>query len=696
MKRYGVRKELVQAAYQRAHPKRYPKPTVRKYYQPPSLESREYQLFKKRREHPRNWYEHVVNRFGNVITMTPEKGALKRMRADITFTELRVTPDQVMGSMILMSLLFLIFGGTCIALGILPILPGIVATIAGFPLGFYLYKYPGMRVKAMRIQASSQVVLAILYMVVSMRISLNLERAFRFAAANISGALAVDMRRLIWDIELGRYHSARQALDTYVEKWKSENEEFSESLRLIKNAEEQTVEKSQLLLDQALESILEGTKTRMKHYAQDMRMPVMVIHMMGIVLPILGSIMAPLAAVFLSDLVTPWHFVLGYDIVLPIMLVWFIANTLNKRPVTFSQVDISDHPSLPKPGSFRVKGKDVPASLIAIVAAAALIVPSVWYFVTNPEIFFQGVADREFTMTSIIMSGLMILGIAVGISVYSILSTFQRVRLKDNIEKTESQFELALFQLGHRVSGGTPIEVAVEKALDDVKDLEISKFFKITLRNIRTLGMTFEQAIFDKQYGTLRFYPSRLLRNVMYTVTDTARKGVQYASESALRISRYLKNIRETQEYIRDLLEETSSSMKFQAYFLTPLITGLIVSIADVIVKVLVQLGAYLDTIGLNDEAGFGNVSGIFGNLETSVSPEIFQLIVGIYLIEVVMILGYFLTKISRGDDSVNQWYLTGKMLLLSVIIYFIVAVAASMVFGDLIRSALAGLGVGL
>ncbi len=504
------------------------------------------------------------------------------------------------------------------------------------------------------------------------------------------------MRKLLWDIEIGKYHSAKEAIDKYVEKWKSENEEFSEALRLIKDSQTQAYDKSQLLLDQSLEVILDGTKTRMKHYAQDMRMPVMMIHMMGIVLPILGSIMAPLAAVFLSDVVSPWHFVLGYDIVLPIVLVWFISTTLNKRPITFSQVDISNRPGMPPKGYFKVGKHNVSAWLIAAVVGGSVLAVPIYYFYNNPQILFQGVAVREFSIESIVMSSLLILGVSLIISIYGILANFQRVRVKGDIEKMESQFELALFQLGNRVSGGTPTEVAVEKALADVKDMEIANFFRITLRNIRNLGMTFEQAIFDKEYGTLRYYPSRLLRNVMYTITDTARKGVTYASESALRISRYLKNIRETQEYIRDLLEETVSSMKFQAYFLTPLITGLIVSIADVIVKVLVKLGEYLDSLGLADQAGFVNVAGIFGNLETSISPEIFQLIIGAYLIEVVLILGYFLTKISRGDDPENRWLLSGQMLILAVSIYFVVAIVSSFVFGDLIRSALSSLGVGV
>jgi hypothetical protein len=277
---------------------------------------------------------------------------------------------------------------------------------------------------------------------------------------------------------------------------------------------------------------------------------------------------------------------------------------------------------------------------------------------------------------------------------YWILANYQKSRLQSDIQSTEGDFELALFQLGNRISGGTPTELAIEKSIDDVKDLKIADLFQLTLRNIRHLGMTFEEALFNKKWGALRYYPSKLIRNVMYVVVDTAKTGVRYASESMLRIARYLKNVRETQEYIRELLADTASSMKFQAYFLTPMITGLIVSMTDIIVKVLTTLGSYLEGAGMGTAMGLENIGGIFGNMESSTSPEMFQLIVGVYLLQVIIILGIFTTRIMHGDDKVTQWYSIGKILIVGLILYFLVAMFSSAMFGELIEDALSGLGL--
>jgi hypothetical protein len=657
------------------------------------LTSREFRMFKKAEKQKMSWYERLVNLAARIIKMKADKRMREDLEKSIAFTGLRITPDGVMSLFVLTMISFVMIGGIFSLTqllsggGMLGMGLGMVIIAGGVVVGYYFLKYPINLVKTMRIRASSQVVLAVLYMVISMRVSPNLERALAFASSNVSGELAWDMRRLMWDIEMRRYYSTNEAVSGYIAKWKPENEEFAEALRLIRDSQNHPPERAKVVLDQALDVILEGTKTRMKHYAQDLRMPVMVIHMMGIVLPILGTIMAPLAAVFMSDIVGPIHFILGYNVALPIAILWFIQNTLSRRPMTFSQIDISVIPNLPKKGTFRMGKADIPILPLAVIILVAITAIPVMFFIQNPAVLADGFTTDHGTF-ELMMSMLIIVGIAVSLSVYFILTNMQRFRVQASIQKTESQFEIAMFQLGNKISGGTPTELAVEKCIDDMKDLEIAGLFRQTLRNIRSLGMTFDDALFNKKWGALLYYPSMLIRNIMLAVTDTARTGVRFAAESMLRISRYLKNIRETQEYIRESLSETVSSMKFQAYFLTPMITGLIVSMSTVIVLVLGELGGYLDSLDMGSAMGIADFASAF-NMEASTSPEVFQLIVGVYLIEVIIILGIFLTKISEGDNKITQWYTVGTMLIVAVVIYFLVAFISSEVFAGLIEGAL-------
>ncbi|MCK5023620.1 MAG: type II secretion system F family protein, partial [Candidatus Aenigmarchaeota archaeon] len=265
--------------------------------------SREFKLFKERDKKRLTWFEFLAKMSGKVLSVNPPDEATKKeLESGIAFTSMRITPKDVMALFVLTLMAFIIASVITVALGILPLIGIVFVSAGGLGLGYYFLKYPKNLMKAYRMQASSQVVLAILYMVVSMRVTPNLEQALKFSAANVTGPLAWDMRRILWDIQMGKYYSASHAMGDYIAKWKPENEEFAESLRLIRDSQTHSSSKSEIILDEALDVILDGTKTRMKHYAQELALPVSVIHMMGIVLPILGSVMAPMAAVFLSDM----------------------------------------------------------------------------------------------------------------------------------------------------------------------------------------------------------------------------------------------------------------------------------------------------------------------------------------------------------------------------------------------------------
>lgn len=666
----------------------------------PSIDSRDFRLFKKKDELPFTWFERLTRLSGKIISVKPpDENTKKELENSIAFTGLRIRPGDVVSLTVLTIMFFVILSIFLVAFGIMPVMGILFVSAAGVGLGYYLLKYPANLMKSFRIQASSQVVLAVLYMVVSMRVSPNLEQALRFSAANVSGPLAWDMRRLLWDIEMGKYYSASNALTDYISKWKPENEEFAEALRLIRDSRTHTSEKAEVILDQSLDVILNGTKTRMKHYAQELSLPVSVIHMMGIVLPVLGSVMAPMAAVFLSDVARPEYFFIGYDVILPIFIIWFINSVLKKRPTTFSQVDTSNHPDLPPKGSFLLKlGKKkvvVPVLPFSLIIALIFLLPPAFFFTENPEIFLTAAGEHNFT--TLMFSLFITLGIGFGMASYFLLSNYQRIRIQNDVLKTESEFELALFQLGNRISGGIPPELALEKSIDDVKDLSIAGLFTIALRNIKNLGMTFKEALFNEKWGAVRYYPSRIIKNIMYMIVDIAKKGVKYASEGMLTVSKYLRNIRETQEYIRELLQESVSSMTFQAYLLTPMVTGLIVSMAQVIIRVLSILSQRLQTMSTGAALPVNITGGLFtpGGVSDTISPEMFQLIIGIYLIEVIIILAMFLTKISQGENKVYQWYSAGKMLVIALSMYFLVSVGTSIMFGELITQAVESITAG-
>ena len=77
------------------------------------------------------------------------------------------------------------------------------------------------------------------------------------------------------------------------------------------------------------------------------------------------------------------------------------------------------------------------------------------------------------------------------------------MRVRNDIEKIEDEFGIALFQLGNVISGGTPIERAIDKVQENLKGTKIVEMFEVISLNMKKFGCTFEQALFDKASSTV-------------------------------------------------------------------------------------------------------------------------------------------------------------------------------------------------
>ena len=64
---------------------------------------------------------------------------------------------------------------------------------------------------------------------------------------------------------------------------------------------------------------------------------------------------------------------------------------------------------------------------------------------------------------------------------------------------------------------------------------------------------------------------------------------------------------------------------------------------------------------------------------------QYFQLIVGIYMIEVVAILSYFLSVIESGDDKIMRKHNLGKMLLIATLVYVFTVVLVYSLLSSLV-----------
>ena len=658
-------------------------------------------------------YERLCNWAAGILTIKAGDDTREKFSKPLKLLGWDITPGMVLSASIMVFFLgFMGWGflfminfllGSLIPNSLMFIMMAVPITAA-----FYTYSKPVYAAKNKVIRSSGEMILSILYMVVYMRSSPNLEGAIRFAALNLEGPISNDLKEVLWSLEVGKYNEIDDALEKYTERWKDYNDDFLESLNLLRAAmNESNDHRRDNMLQDAIDNILDGTEEKMKHYAQSLETPVMILNAMGAMLPVLGMIMLPLISTFLGGVITPMHLFIVFNLLLPAFLYWFMQRTLSSRPPTVATKAVSDETMPPRgkiPMSIMGEDKMIPSwaigvpigLLFALYGIIGYLTLPVFYPAPDfpvesaPALFVSGGELSSFPM--LLRSLSLIFGLGIGIGITRYFGNKKRRDAEQQLEKIESQFPNALFELGNKISGGTPIEVALEKAARSTSDLEISALFRASSENIRQMGMTFKEAVFDDQYGALRQFPSQMIRTVMKATMESSKKGTNMASTAMMTISRYLDSIHKTQEQLNDLMDETTTTIEMLAYLLAPIVSGVAVGMSQTIISALFGLSRTVEetqenlpSSGSGAPGGGGmDLGGMLGNLDTAIPPELLQFVVGIYLIQLLHILGTFYMKIKHGEDQTYRNLFIGKILMSGMTFYTITALIISLLFGGL------------
>lgn len=695
------------------------------------------------------WYEAACKWCQKNVPIKPDEKQAKNMEADIEACHLQLKPEGVLSFAIIAPMSFIMLAGMLVFVITQNLFLLFLVFILGGVMILPLMNFPSYVAQRQRMLASNQMILGVFYVVTYMRHTSNLERAVDFASQHLQKPLSLDLKKVIWDVETGKFDDIFDSLENYLDKWKGFNDEFVESMHVIVGSLYESSEvKRQELLDKALDLILEETYDKMLHYAHNLQSPITALHMLGIVLPILGLIILPLMVNFLDDV--RWYYLaLFYNVFLPIVIYILSKRILSKRPSGYGGVEVDmSNPEVKRLSKPEIKlGKKVipvNAKSISItifilffclgffpIAAHTLgfpdfgygeIIDSDGYARSGAECANQGirfcslekcyqqfcfldytvvapesstvvdgeelpVGARELGPYGIgaTLLGLFIpLAFAASLGIYYQFRTNKLKKLRDETQKLEQEFTGALFQLGNRLGDGLPPELAFSKVAEVMPKSKSGDFFTLISQNIRRLGLSVDQAIFDEKIGALVYYPSSLIASSMKILTQSAKKGPAVASNAIANVARYVREMNRVNERLTDLMAEVISSMKSQISFLTPVIAGIVIGITSMITGILRQLK---DKLGGEDglvgsEAGaLGGTSQILDMFGDGIPTFYFQIIVGIYVVQVVYLLTLLVNSIQNGVDPINEQYLLGKNLLKSVGLYIVISFIIIIIF---------------
>ncbi len=717
--------------------------------------SKEYVQFKKDMMPQFSRYEKWARSFGGLMKVNPSKKDLVKMQRNLSVAHLDITPAEVVSFSFFGAFIIFVVG-LLIFLGIFFLQPnagvdGLMRYVMG-PAGlflflifigamfvfYYIYISPERMAKLWRLKAGAQMVPCILYVVVYMKHTSNLERAIAFASKHLKAPLSLDLKKIFWDVETGKFSTIKESLDNYLKSWENDAVEFVEAFHLIESSlYEPSNAQRVLTLEKSLQVILDGVYENMMVFSRSIRSPLTNLYMLGIVLPTLGLALLPLASTLLGDMIKFYHVFILFNLIVPFFVFYLTNQILLRRPEGYGE---SENLELnPEYKRYASKGPYFTAAAICIPFFILGILPllfssvffvetlglqpdyslatfgleqmeDVWFFdfksvetgetiktldeLRNARSFSSVVGP--FGVGALLLSLFIPLSIALFFSMAYGMKTKYLIKARKDTKQLEKEFTNSLFQLGNRLGDGMPAEIAFAKVAESTRGQKTADFFKIVNGNLRQRGMSLERAIFDKRAGAIIYFPSRLIETSMRILLESVRKGLKIAAESLMSISEYIKNIQKVTRRLQDLLAEVVSDMKSNIVFLAPLLSGIIVGLTAMITFILNKLEAIFAQVGEGGASisGFGDIGGLLNlfDILKMVPPYYMQIAIGIYIIQIVFILSNVLVAVDSGDDKLKRTSDTGKNLNRGILMYFIVTLGATLVLSILAGIALAGI----
>jgi len=650
------------------------------YLSPISREYREYLKAELERRN-RTFYEYFCNTVGSFFPQIPiSQRNRKGLEEKLKFIEVETDPSNVYSAAIFVFILATALTVAAALIGLEPFYL-IIGFALGMGLTYYTYVYPTFMARYYRVRASTELVLSILYIIVSLRIIPNLENAVQFASINLKGPVGRSLKKIMWDLLNGGYETIDQAIVSFADQWKEENGEFAEAIDIIRTSMLRSELERPKMFEEAISVVLERNIDRMKNYTVQLKNTITIITYLGITLPVLTIILFPIMTFFMAAAVKPYMLVLLYNILLPLVVYWLMSSTLRSRPLSFGVVNIKNHPEAHPIGTVRIS-KSFLLPLLPIAAGIAAL------FI-GFGLFLIGLTPDVNISTEKILGGIVILGgVIAGISFFSFFSQYGNIDIKNDIEQTEMEFTESLYQFGQILNAGYPVETSIEKLIEKIKNLKIAQLFIQAMHVIKTFGFTLKKSIFDKEYGVIRYYPSELITNILQILVESLEKGSLDTAVAMISISNYLKSINKVNLYLKEILEETTSEMSFMLGFLVPIACGIVVGMAAVLTIVMAFVTNILASLtGLSDQLPFSSPTLTkFVDIKEVIPIEWFILIVGFYMIEVLVSLSIFISTIQHGEDNLEKLKMISSSLIKGIAIFSICLLMIYFFFGGFIN----------
>jgi len=447
-----------------------------------------------------------------------------------------------------------------------------------------------------------------------MHVKASLEGAFSFAVKMGDGALSRRLREVVWEGLTGPGSVMESILD-FGASLSDLNDHVRQSIYLLVSATfESTKAGMDRLMDKANDLVLRGVKENVDRYVSSLSVPTMILFSMGVILPVMLFALLPmLSAVGSFD---PASASLGMqpfiriEMLAPLFILVFPILTF-----AYSRSVLSKNPlRCSRPLEVHLDRWTLLTLIIwifSIVSAALL--------VRVPHITL---------LAMIIPPSLALIWRLRG-------SHLTKIRMS----RMERDFNNALYQIGNRMLSGAGFERALEQT---ARSSEGSIFHAYAMRLIHRSRMTRQNlgSLIDSDEEAI----PPMMRAALLTVWECARKDPAEAGKVALTLAQNMSDLRNSEMRIEERLSGIMDMMRHTSSFFAPLVLGI--------------TSCLLFIVG--------------GQTGQPLGVEGVMLVVGVYLIELCLIVTHFTVSLSGRGDLSEVMYIFASKAPLAVIIYIV------------------------
>ncbi|MCD6246812.1 MAG: hypothetical protein J7J87_00045 [Candidatus Diapherotrites archaeon] len=267
-------------------------------------------------------------------------------------------------------------------------------------------------------------------------------------------------------------------------------------------------------------------------------------------------------------------------------------------------------------------------------------------------------------------------------------------KMQQKVIGMEYEFKDAIYIIASRLGENKPMEEAIKHAVEFLPNYTISKeVFSKALDNINILGMPLYSAFFDHRFGAAERQPSNIIKTGLRLALDAVALGVNIAARSLISFALQLENSERVAKLLKSLVKDITTMMMTMGVIITPVVLGITTTLYKIVVQTaikVVESGVFekvrSQTLITRSMPGPFTRANILDWIKVDAitqiaEPLLFILIVGIYVMEIVLIIIYFATKLEEDNNLLVKVNIA-KYLPVALIIYVITVMFSNTLIG--------------